>query len=75
MHERLKMYTERMAQAKKHIPGPVHDINDRQLQSMVGLNDRSFGVGERIDLTKPANDYPGSKYHIPGFVELLKRKS
>ena len=75
MHERLKMYTERMAQAKKYVPGAVHNIRDRQLQSMVGMNDRSFGFGERLDLAKPANDYPAAQYHIPGFTELLVKKS
>jgi hypothetical protein len=42
-------------------------INDRHLDNEVGLHERNFGFGERIDLSMPANNYPGAKYLIPGF--------
>ena len=35
---RLKMFTSRMSDMKKGIPGPEHEINDRHLYMMHGLN-------------------------------------
>ena len=31
---RLKMYTEKMADKKRHVPGPHHNVKDRHLQKM-----------------------------------------
>ncbi len=53
-------------------PGAHHNIKDRHLQNTVGLHYRNFGHGERIDLTAPANNYPGSIYLIPGFTDKFK---
>ena len=36
---------------------------------MVGMNDRNFAFGERIDLSKPANLNPEAIYEIPGFCD------
>jgi len=49
------------------VPGAIYLIKDRHLYNETGLNERNFGFGERLDLSMPANDYPGSKYEIPGF--------
>lgn len=53
----------------KNVPGSVHVVKDRHLYGMNGLNERNFSFDQRIDLTKPANNYPGSKYKIPGFCD------
>jgi hypothetical protein len=66
---RLKMYSEKMAESKNWVPGPYHKVNDRHLYGMGGLNDRNFSFGERIDLSKPANDNPEAIYHVPGFCD------
>ena len=39
---------------------------------MVGMNERNFGVGQRRDLSAPANNFPGSIYLIPGFCDKFK---
>lgn len=31
---RLKMYTDKMADKKRHVPGPHHHVKDRHLQKM-----------------------------------------
>ncbi len=49
------MFTSKMSDDKIWVPGPYHVINDRNLYGTVGLNDRNFAFGERIDLSKPAN--------------------
>ena len=67
MYGRLKMYSQKMAQNKNWVPGARYLIKDRHLYNETGLNERNFGFGERLDLSMPANDYPGSKYQIPGF--------
>jgi hypothetical protein len=54
------------------VPGPHYNIKDRHLENTVGLNERNFAFGERIDLSRPANDYPGSKYIIPGFCDRFR---
>ena len=38
----------------------------------MGLHDRSFGFADKLDLSTPANDYPSSKYIIPGFCNKFK---
>ncbi len=67
-----------MADEKSWVPGAYHKIQDRNLSNMTGLNDRSFSFGERLDLSCPANNYPSSKYIIPGFCDKFlntKRKN
>lgn len=66
------MFTQQMAEVTRGNPGAVHHVKDRHLQNTVGLNERNFGVGERIDLTAPANDFPGAVYLIPGFADKFK---
>lgn len=61
------MYTQKMAESNNWVPGAHYDVKDRYLQNTQGLNERNFSFGERINLAKPANDFPGSKYIIPGF--------
>lgn len=70
---RLKIFSEKMASDKHWVPGPHHVINDRLQCHTVGLNDRSFTKGERMDLSKPANDYPGPSYTILGFCNKFNR--
>jgi len=72
---RLKMYSDRMADTKNWVPGPHHKVNDRHLYGTSGLNDRNFSFGERIDLSKPANDHPAAIYQIPGFCDRFTRIS
>lgn len=55
------------------MPGPYHQINDRHLYGTVGMKDRNLAFGERIDLSKPANNNPEAIYHIAGFTERFKR--
>ena len=66
-----------MAEDKNWVPGPYHKIKDRHLYGMVGMNDRNFSFGERMDLSKPANENPEAIYQIPGFCDKfgnLRRK-
>ena len=42
---KLKMYTERMANIRSHIPGPRYLIKDAYLQNNMGLNERNFSFG------------------------------
>ncbi len=56
-----------MADDKIWVPGPYHVVNDRNLYGTVGMNDRNFAFGERIDLSQPANENPEAIYNIPGF--------
>ena len=56
----------------KHVPGAHHSIKDRHLYNTQGLNERNFAIGERLDLSSPANDYPGAQYQIPGFCDKFK---
>lgn len=67
------MFTQQIAEVTKGNPGAHHQIKDRHLENMVGMNDRGFGFGERIDFTAPANPYPGSKYNIPGFCDKFPK--
>jgi len=69
MYGRLKMYSEKTADDKNWVPGPYHQIKDRHFYGMVGMSDRNFGFGEKIDLSKPANENPEAIYEIPGFCE------
>jgi hypothetical protein len=69
---RLKMYSDKMAEDKNWVPGPYHLVKDRHLYGTVGMNDRNFAFGERIDLSKPANSNPEAIYEIPGFCEKFK---
>lgn len=66
------MFSEQKARDKNWVPGPYHEIKDRHLYGTVGLNERNFAFGERIDLSKPANLNPEAIYHIPGFTERFK---
>ncbi len=66
------MFTQQMAEVTKGNPGAHHKIKDRHLQGTVGLNERNFGFGQRIDLTAPANDHPAAIYEIPGFCDRFK---
>lgn len=58
-----------MADDKNWVPGPYHAVKDRHLQGTVGLNERNFAFGERLDLSKPANDNPEAIYNIKGFCD------
>lgn len=62
-----------MADMKRDIPGPSHLIKDRHLQNMRGLNERNFSFGKRMDLSAPANMYPGSEYEIKGFCDRFEK--
>jgi hypothetical protein len=62
MYGRLKIYSEKMADDKNWVPGPYHQVKDRHLYGMVGMNDRNFSFGERMDLSKPANENPEAIY-------------
>lgn len=66
------MYSQKMADDLNWVPGPYHIVKDRHLYRMGGLNERNFGVGERIDLSKPANANPEAIYQIEGFTEKFK---
>ena len=70
---RLKMYTQKMADVTRGNPGAHHNIKDRHLQNTVGLNDRNFGFGERIDFSAPANNYPEAIYKIDGFCDKFTK--
>ncbi len=62
-----------MADDKNWVPGPYHKVDDRKLYGTVGLNERNFAFGERIDLAKPANENPEAIYHVPGFTEKFTK--
>jgi hypothetical protein len=62
-----------MAEDKSTVPGPYHLVNDRHFYGMVGLNERSMGFGERIDLSKPANQNPGAEYELSGFCDKFTK--
>lgn len=62
-----------MADQYRDVPGAHHAIKDRQLQNNTGLNERNFSFGERLDLSAPANFYPGSQYLIPGFCDRFEK--
>lgn len=62
-----------MADVTRGNPGAHHQIKERQLGPMVGMNERNFSFGERKDLSAPANDFPGAVYLIPGFCDKFKR--
>ena len=66
------MYTQKQAEDKNWVPGAVYDIKDRHLYNEVGMHDRNFGFAEKLDLSMPANNYPGPKYYIPGFCKNFK---
>jgi hypothetical protein len=69
------MFTQHMADLTRMNPGAIHKINEILVKNTVGLNDRSFGFGERIDLAKAANDYPApSAYNIRGAYDHLRIK-
>jgi hypothetical protein len=75
MYGRLKMFTQQMAEVTRMNPGPVHQIKELLVKNTVGLNERNFGFGERIDLAKPANDFPPpNAYNIRGFCAKFKSK-
>ena len=73
MSERLKMYTEVISQSKKHIPGPVHSLQEKSQTTNIGLNERSFGHGNKINFSRPANNNPGPIYNIARFYMAKKR--
>lgn len=66
------MYTQKLADSKSWVPGPHHNVKDRHLYGTVGMNDRNFAFGERIDLAKPANDYPEAIYNLPNFCDKFE---
>ena len=67
------MFTDKMADVTRGNPGPYHEIKDRQLHDMKGMNERNFSFGERINLSAPANNYPGAIYEIPGFCDKFTK--
>ena len=62
-----------MVESKNHIPGSHHKVKDRHLYNTIGLNERNFSFGERIDLSKAANSNPGPIYDIEGFCEKFSK--
>lgn len=62
-----------MADVTRGNPGAYHDIKERQLHDMKGMNERNFSFGERKDLSAPANKFPGSIYLINGFCDKFKK--
>ena len=70
-YTRQKMYTQEMTDMKSGVPGPKHQVKDRHLYNTVGLNDRNFSFGERLDLSEPANRNPGPKYKTDGFCDIF----
>jgi hypothetical protein len=58
-----------MADDKNWVPGPYHIVKDRNLFNMVGMNERNFSFGERMDLSKPANENPEAIYRVEGFCD------
>ncbi len=69
---RQKMFTEKMSDSMRDVPGPHYSINDRHLYLTVGATNCSFTDADRLDLSAPANDYPGSQYFIFGFCDKYK---
>lgn len=68
MYGRLKMFNKHEADLYRMNPGAVHDIKSLLVKNNRGLNERNFGFGERIDLSRAKNDYPGpGQYLIKGF--------
>lgn len=61
-----------MSDSKNGIPGPHYTIKDKHLQNNRGLNERNFSFDERLDLSTPANDFPGSQYYIGSFCDKFK---
>lgn len=49
------MYTAKMAADKSWVPGPYHKVDDRKLYSTVGMNERTFSSGQRMNLSLPLN--------------------
>jgi len=62
-----------MAENKNWVPGPYHKVNDRKLYATVGLNERNFSFGQRIDFSKPLNENPEAIYRIPGFCDRFTK--
>ena len=73
MYGRLKMFTQQMSEMTKSNPGAHHDVKERHLHDMKGLNERNFSFGERKDLSAPANNYPGAQYLIGGFCDRFQK--
>ena len=67
------MFTNKIPDETRGNPGAYHKIKERQLGSMVGMNERNFSFGQRRDLSAPANNFPGSVYLIPGFCDKFKK--
>lgn len=67
------MYSQKIADDMHWVPGPYHEVKDRHLYGTVGLNERSFGVGERLDLSRPANDNPEAIYEIKSFCDKFMK--
>ena len=59
INSRQKMFTQQMVDTMRYVPGPKYNPEDRNLYYMVGLNDRNFSYDNRMDLSEPANEYPG----------------
>lgn len=45
IYGRLKMFTEKIADITRGNPGPHHDVKERHLHDMKGLNERNFSFG------------------------------
>lgn len=69
---RQKMFTQKMSDSMRDIPGPQYLLNDRHLYSTLGMTNCSFTDADRLDLSAPANFYPGSQYLIQGFTDRFK---
>ena len=45
MYGRLKMFTQKMADETRGNPGAYHEVKERQLHDMKGMNERNFSFG------------------------------
>lgn len=62
-----------MAQDRSWVPGPYHHVKERHLSGTIGMTDRNFGFGDRIDLSASMNDNPEAIYMIPGFCDVFRK--
>jgi hypothetical protein len=49
------MFTEKMSDMMRDVPGPHYLIKDRHLYNTIGATNCSFSSGQRLDLSAPAN--------------------
>lgn len=49
------MFTERMSDLMRDVPGPHYSLKDRHLYKTAGFENCSLTTGHRLDLSAPAN--------------------